>query len=101
VANGIVKNVAHPEGNITGITNLFVSFGNKRIELFKEFAPHIKRVGLIYTPPLLIDIGADSLIPSIEEGARTFGINPIRVPFRGALDIVRAIDAFPSSLTAD
>jgi putative ABC transport system substrate-binding protein len=94
VANGIVKNVAHPEGNITGITNLFASFGGKWIELLKEFAPHIKRVGLIYTPPLLTDIGADSLIPSIEEGARTFGINPIRVPFRGALDIVRAIDAF-------
>jgi putative ABC transport system substrate-binding protein len=110
VANGIVKNVAHPEGNITGITNLFASFGGKWIELLKEVAPHIKRVGLIYTPPLLTDIGADSLIPSIEEGARTFGINPIRVPieegartfginpirvpFRGALDIVRAIDAF-------
>jgi putative ABC transport system substrate-binding protein len=27
VANGILRNVAHPEGNITGITNLFASFG--------------------------------------------------------------------------
>jgi len=28
-ANGIIKNIAHPEGNITGITNPFASVGGK------------------------------------------------------------------------
>src|SRR5215831_10520182 len=39
VINRIVKDVAHPEGNVTGITNLFPSMGGKWLELLKEIAP--------------------------------------------------------------
>jgi putative ABC transport system substrate-binding protein len=47
-ANGFVKDIAHPEGNTTGISNLFNSIGSKWVELLKEAVPQLKRVGYIY-----------------------------------------------------
>ena len=46
--NGFVKDLAHPEGNTTGISNLFNSIGSKWVELLKEAVPQLKRVGYIY-----------------------------------------------------
>jgi ABC-type uncharacterized transport system substrate-binding protein len=43
VENGLVKNTAHPEGNITGAANIFGSMGGKWVELLKEAAPHLER----------------------------------------------------------
>ena len=43
VGVGVVKNAAHPEGNITGFANSFGSLGAKRVELLKEAVPKITR----------------------------------------------------------
>lgn len=43
VENGLVKNTAHPEGNITGAANIFGSMGGKWVELLKEAVPHLGR----------------------------------------------------------
>jgi putative ABC transport system substrate-binding protein len=43
---GLVKNIARPEGNMTGITNLFPSITSKWLELLKEADPRITRVAL-------------------------------------------------------
>jgi putative tryptophan/tyrosine transport system substrate-binding protein len=56
-ATGLVKNLAHPEGNITGITNFFTSVGGKWVELLKEAVPRMERVGYIYNPQLLLPGG--------------------------------------------
>jgi putative tryptophan/tyrosine transport system substrate-binding protein len=50
VANGFLKNIARPEGNITGVTNRYNSIPAKWLELLKEAAPWIERVALIYNP---------------------------------------------------
>jgi putative ABC transport system substrate-binding protein len=47
---GFVNSLAHPGGNVTGFTNLGVEMGEKRLELFKEAVPQIKRVAAIYDP---------------------------------------------------
>jgi putative tryptophan/tyrosine transport system substrate-binding protein len=48
VATGIVDNLAHPGGNITGLTRLTRSLGGKRLELLKEVVPRISRVGVLW-----------------------------------------------------
>jgi putative tryptophan/tyrosine transport system substrate-binding protein len=53
-ASGLVKNLAHPEGNITGITNFFISTIGKWVELLKEAVPRIERVAYIYDPEFQI-----------------------------------------------
>jgi putative ABC transport system substrate-binding protein len=92
VVIGLVKNLARPEGNVTGITNLFNSIGGKWLELLKEVAPWIERVGVIYNAQL---VSSDSgYFPSIEEAARALAVKTIKVPYRSTLDIVRGIDSF-------
>jgi putative ABC transport system substrate-binding protein len=50
VAAGFVESLAHPGGNITGITMLGRELSGKRLELFKEAVPKIARVAVLYEP---------------------------------------------------
>src|SRR5262249_20608299 len=48
VRGGLVKSLARPGGNVTGITNLSENLGSKRRELFKEPLPRLSRVAVLY-----------------------------------------------------
>jgi ABC-type uncharacterized transport system substrate-binding protein len=48
VEAGFVDSLAHPGGNVTGLTNLNRDLGGKRLELFKEAVPKIARVAVLY-----------------------------------------------------
>ena len=48
VAAGIVENMAHPGGNITGISRLTRELTGKRLELLIEMIPGITRVGILW-----------------------------------------------------
>ena len=47
VETGVVDSLAHPGGNITGLTRLTRELSGKRLELFKEAVPRISRVGVL------------------------------------------------------
>ena len=44
---GFVANLAHPGGNITGLSNLSPELSGKRLELLKEIIPKISRVAVL------------------------------------------------------
>jgi putative ABC transport system substrate-binding protein len=50
VKTGLVKSLARPGGNVTGITALSRELGGKRLELLKEAVPKISRVAVLYDP---------------------------------------------------
>lgn len=50
VETGLVESLAHPGGNITGLTNLTIEIVGKRLELFKEAVPILGRVAVLYDP---------------------------------------------------
>jgi putative tryptophan/tyrosine transport system substrate-binding protein len=90
VASGTVRNVARPEGNTTGFTNLNASFGGKWPELLKEVAPDVARVGLVSnaaTP-------TSAYIPHIEAAARSLAMRTIKIPLQNTEEIEPAFRAF-------
>jgi len=52
VKEGLVESLAHPGGNVTGITMLSRELGGKRLELFKEAIPKLARVAVVYDPAI-------------------------------------------------
>jgi putative ABC transport system substrate-binding protein len=50
VEAGFVESLARPGGNVTGLTNLDMELGGKRLELLKEAVPKLARVAVLYDP---------------------------------------------------
>jgi ABC-type uncharacterized transport system substrate-binding protein len=50
VEAGLVKSLAYPGGNVTGITLINSELGGKRLELLKEAVPKLARVAVLYDP---------------------------------------------------
>jgi len=50
VDGGLVKSLARPGGNITGIQLMALDLVGKRIELLKEIAPSVKRLAVLASP---------------------------------------------------
>jgi putative ABC transport system substrate-binding protein len=91
IASRVVSSIAHPEGNTTGITNLFPSITGKWPELLKEAAPQITRVALIFNPEFPV---AEVYLASIEMAAPALAVKAVRTPVRNTTEIEHAIDTF-------
>jgi putative ABC transport system substrate-binding protein len=50
VAVKLVKSLAHPGGNITGLSQLAFDMSAKRVELLKEMVPSLSRIALLVNP---------------------------------------------------
>jgi len=72
VEAGVIDSLARPGGNVTGLTNLAVELGGKRLELLKEAVPKIARVAVLYEPALrFIVIEVKEVLPV---AARALGL---------------------------
>jgi len=59
VEAGLVESLAHPGGNVTGVTSLSVQLGAKRLELLKEAVTKVAHVAVLYDPantPSVIEV---------------------------------------------
>jgi len=75
VGSGFVASLARPGGNTTGFTNVESSIGGKWVELLKELAPHVARVGLIFNPTTAPY--APPFLRSAETAAASLAMEPI------------------------
>jgi putative tryptophan/tyrosine transport system substrate-binding protein len=90
VEGGMVKSLARPEGNTTGITNLFFSIGSKWLEFIKDAAPGVARAAIL----LSRDTRVAGYVASIEAAGTALGVQTIRTPYGNAAELERVIDAF-------
>jgi putative tryptophan/tyrosine transport system substrate-binding protein len=88
----LVGSLSRPEGNTTGVTDLFPSIGGKWLELLREAVPRLARVALIFNP----DIASGSFFASIETAAPRLAVTVVRTPFRNPADLESGIEAFAS-----
>jgi putative ABC transport system substrate-binding protein len=83
VAFGIVDSLAHPGGNITGIsTDAGPEIWGKRLELLREAAPGTSRVGYLASRTVW---ETASFTASLRVAAQRIGISLIGPPLEGAL----------------
>src|SRR5262245_27223234 len=54
---GLVTSVAHPGGNVTGLSQISADLGGKRLELIKELVPKLRRVAVLWQPANLHNCG--------------------------------------------
>ncbi|TMK11638.1 MAG: ABC transporter substrate-binding protein [Alphaproteobacteria bacterium] len=78
---GFVASLARPGGNATGITLLLDELASKRLELLKQAAPRISRVGFLWNPD-----HADNELPEAERAAASLGIELKPLTVRGPAD---------------
>jgi putative ABC transport system substrate-binding protein len=88
VERGIVESLAHPGGNITGLTFAESSIGGKWLELLKATAPRLTRVLNIHSPSF------DVFLPAIRTSAAALGVEVLAAPVWNASDVTEAIERF-------
>ncbi len=49
VAAGLVREIAHPGGNVTGVSSLSTELAPKRLEILKALVPSLRRIWAIYS----------------------------------------------------
>jgi putative ABC transport system substrate-binding protein len=84
LALGIVRSLARPESNITGVSiDGGIAFWGKSLGLLKEAIPKLSRVGL-----LVGTTGADGqqVAAAVKEAADTMGISIVGSPLDGPVD---------------
>ena len=50
ISAGLVKSLAHPGGNITGLSMMIPDISAKRLQLLREIVPRLARVSVIWNP---------------------------------------------------
>ncbi len=90
VGNGIVENLAHPNGNVTGLSAQATDSAPKRLELLREVVPTLRTLAImanVSNPFSMLEVG------EVQVAARTLGLNTATSEIRRAEDIAPAIDA--------
>jgi putative tryptophan/tyrosine transport system substrate-binding protein len=78
---GFVASLARPGGNATGIPLLLDELASKRLELLKQAAPRVSRVGFLWNPD-----HADNELPEAERAAASLGVELKPLTVRGPAD---------------
>jgi putative tryptophan/tyrosine transport system substrate-binding protein len=71
VGNGFVTSLAHPGGNVTGLSSVDTDLSGKRLDLLKEIIPRISRIAVFGTST---NPGNNQSLGEIERGAKAVGI---------------------------
>ena len=89
VGTGIVKSLARPGANITGMSNMIPDVGGKRLQLLREFAPTAVRIGVIWNAN---NPFTQSVIQESENAARILNVRLQTMQVRIAADFITAFE---------
>jgi putative ABC transport system substrate-binding protein len=97
VGIGLVASLSHPGGNVTGILIQTTDLAGKRLELFRELVPGLRRLAIIF------DAGYSAAALSsreVEAAARTLGLEIAPHEIRRAGDIAPVFEALKGQADA-
>jgi ABC-type uncharacterized transport system substrate-binding protein len=91
VGSGFVKNVARPDGNLTGFPVFETAIAGKWVEIFNEVAPHVSRVGFMVH---LETLAHTAFLRAAEAAAPPLNIILTTLNVNNAADIERGVSEF-------
>ena len=91
IERGFVSNLARPEGNITGFTNIDHATTGKWLELLREMTPGLSKVLVIFDPK---NPTAPPRMRAIEAAAESTKVQLVKVAIYDVNDIEHAISGF-------
>jgi putative tryptophan/tyrosine transport system substrate-binding protein len=97
VGGGLVASLARPGGNVTGLSSQAPDLAGKRLELFREVVPRLRRLAI------LVDVGYPAAViemGEVQAAARTLGIEVAPLEIRRAEDIAPALEALKANADA-
>jgi putative ABC transport system substrate-binding protein len=98
IGTGFVESFSRPGGNITGFTNFEATMGGKWVELLRDVAPSVKRVGMLFNPTTA-NAGASGgvYLQSMTAAASVLGLELSESPVNDPADIDSAFAAMAES----
>jgi putative ABC transport system substrate-binding protein len=94
---GLVKSLARPGGNVTGVSNEQADTASKRLGLLREVVPGLHRLAVLFNasfPEAVLEMNR------VQAAARTLGIDVAPLEIRRAEDIAPAFDALKTQADA-
>lgn len=91
VAMGMVSSLAHPGGNITGLTFFVPELMAKRLELLKEIVPTLNRCGVLFRRNVP---STAQMLEVMAASAKAFGIELVPVEVTEAGEFERVFSAW-------
>lgn len=89
VATGFVSNLARPEGNVTGVSNMCGELAAKRLSLLQEAVPGARRIAVMLNPD---DPITAPQIKDVERAAPLIGVEVRFFPVRAAAEVDVALE---------
>jgi putative ABC transport system substrate-binding protein len=71
VATGLIDNLAHPGGNITGVGEVAAELSAKRLEVLKDAFPSLRKIAMLWNAD---DLGMTLRYRAAEAAARALGL---------------------------
>jgi ABC-type uncharacterized transport system substrate-binding protein len=80
MGSGLVASFSRPGGNVTGFTNIEPTMAGKWLELLKEIAPHVARVGILFNPATATY--AENFLSPFKVAAESYAVEAIALRVR-------------------
>jgi ABC-type uncharacterized transport system substrate-binding protein len=71
VATGLIESLAHPGGNLTGISDVASTLSTKRMALLKQLSPKLSRIAMLWNRD---DLGMSMRYEASAKAARELGV---------------------------
>ena len=88
VGNGLVTNLGHPGGNVTGLSSQSSDSVGKRLELLRQIVPNLRRLavlGNVDSSLAVLEMG------EVQSAARVLGLEVTRLEIRRGEDLAAAL----------
>ena len=87
VRSGLVASLAHPGGNITGVSNSSDDLTPKHVEMLLSMVPKLSRLAILTNPT---NAGHSTMLKSIETAAQKFHVKMLAMEARSLQEIKNA-----------